>query len=177
MTWAVHTIYFLATSNRSESLMAARDFACLATQAIQPVSLHAAQADEINYTAPLWPCSPQPDSALTRSSSIGARRQGRSLSGTRNPDRFRGSELNVSDAFRRVIRIESEQWACFRFQAGQGEWGRSLLQLGLQQLWRFGILRPSRPQFRNILCASASSIIRRSRFVRTAALPVLPLRP
>jgi hypothetical protein len=74
--WAVHTIYFLATSNRSESLMAARDFACLATQAIQPVSVHAAQADEINYTAPLWPCSPQPDSAFTRSSSIGARRQG-----------------------------------------------------------------------------------------------------
>jgi serine/threonine protein kinase len=32
-----------------------------AAQAIQPVSLHAARADEISYTAPLWPCSPQAD--------------------------------------------------------------------------------------------------------------------
>ena len=60
---AVHTTYFLATSIHSEGVVAA-DFACfgreaLATQVNQTVSLHAARADEINYTAPLWPCSPQ----------------------------------------------------------------------------------------------------------------------
>jgi serine/threonine protein kinase len=63
---AVITSYFLATSKHSESFNGRRfcvfwPKGTAAAQAIQPASLHAARADEISYTAPLWPCSPQAD--------------------------------------------------------------------------------------------------------------------